>query len=101
MTREDPDVAAEMQRIFTDEGIQILVAAETLNVHGRSGEEVNVTVPTASGEQKIEGSDILVAAGRIPNTAGIGLEDIYARCNFTPLYAFGSRRKTLIRHSIC
>jgi pyruvate/2-oxoglutarate dehydrogenase complex dihydrolipoamide dehydrogenase (E3) component len=32
-------------------------------------------VRTTSGEQKIEGSDILVAAGRIPNTAGIGLEE--------------------------
>ena len=39
------------------------------------GEEVSVTVRTASGEQKIEGSDILVAARRIPNTAGIGLEE--------------------------
>ena len=29
---------------------------------------------TSSGEQTIEGSDILVAAGRSPNTAGIGLE---------------------------
>jgi pyruvate/2-oxoglutarate dehydrogenase complex dihydrolipoamide dehydrogenase (E3) component len=75
LSREDPDVADEMQRILSDEGIQILVAAETLNVHGRSGEEVSVTVRTASGEQKIEGSDILVAAGRIPNTAGIGLEE--------------------------
>jgi pyruvate/2-oxoglutarate dehydrogenase complex dihydrolipoamide dehydrogenase (E3) component len=75
MSREDPDVAAEMQRLFSDEGIQILVAAESLNVHGRSGEEVSVTVRTTSREQKIEGSDILVAAGRIPNTAGIGLEE--------------------------
>ena len=75
MSREDPDVADEMQRILSDEGIQILVAAETLNVHGRSGEEVSLTVRTTSGEQKIEGSDILVAAGRIPNTAGIGLEE--------------------------
>ena len=75
MSREDPDVADEMQRILSDEGIQILMAAETLNVHGRSGEEVSLTVRTASGEQKIEGSDILVAAGRIPNTAGIGLEE--------------------------
>jgi pyruvate/2-oxoglutarate dehydrogenase complex dihydrolipoamide dehydrogenase (E3) component len=41
----------------------------------RSGEEVSVAVRTTSGEQKIEGSDILVAAGRIPNTAGIGLEE--------------------------
>jgi pyruvate/2-oxoglutarate dehydrogenase complex dihydrolipoamide dehydrogenase (E3) component len=74
MTREDPDVADEMQRILGDEGIQFLVAAETLNVQGRSGEEVSVTVRTTSGGQQIKGSDILVAAGRVPNTAGIGLE---------------------------
>jgi pyruvate/2-oxoglutarate dehydrogenase complex dihydrolipoamide dehydrogenase (E3) component len=75
MTREDPDVANEMQRILSDEGIQILVTAETLNVNGRSGEQVSLTVRTPSGEQKIEGSDILVAAGRVPNTAGIGLAE--------------------------
>jgi pyruvate/2-oxoglutarate dehydrogenase complex dihydrolipoamide dehydrogenase (E3) component len=74
MDREDPDVAAEVQRILSDEGIQVLVAAETLHVHGRSGEEVRLVVRMTSGEQHIEGSDILVAAGRIPNTAGIGLE---------------------------
>src|SRR5712671_2953186 len=75
MSREDPDVADEMQRILSDEGIQFLVTAEPLNVHGRSGKEASVAVRTTSGEQKIEGSDILVAAGRIPNTAGIGLEE--------------------------
>jgi pyruvate/2-oxoglutarate dehydrogenase complex dihydrolipoamide dehydrogenase (E3) component len=32
-------------------------------------------VRTSSGEQTIEGSDILVAAGRVPNTTGIGLEE--------------------------
>ena len=74
MTREDPDVADEMQRILRDEGIQILVAAETLNVEGRSGEQISLTVRTTSGEQKIEGSDILVAAGRVANTVGIGFE---------------------------
>src|SRR5258708_5333401 len=75
MSREDPDVADEMQRILSEEGLQILVAAEPLNVQGGSGKEVSVTVRTTSGEEKIEGSDILVAAGRIPNTAGIGLEE--------------------------
>jgi pyruvate/2-oxoglutarate dehydrogenase complex dihydrolipoamide dehydrogenase (E3) component len=75
MAREDPDVADEVQRILSDEGIQVLVAAETLQVHGRSGKEVSLLVRTTSGEQTIEGSDILVAAGRIPNTAGIGLEE--------------------------
>jgi pyruvate/2-oxoglutarate dehydrogenase complex dihydrolipoamide dehydrogenase (E3) component len=72
--REDPDVADEMRRILGDEGIDILVAAETRRVQGHSGGDVSLLVRTSSGEQTIEGSDILVAAGRTPNTAGIGLE---------------------------
>ena len=75
MGREDPDIADEMQRILSDEGIQILVGAESLHVHGRSGDEVRLAVRTTSGERTIQGSDILVAVGRIPNTAGIGLDE--------------------------
>jgi pyruvate/2-oxoglutarate dehydrogenase complex dihydrolipoamide dehydrogenase (E3) component len=44
-------------------------------VRGRSGEGLSLTLRTGSGERNIEGSDILVAAGRVPNTAGIGLEE--------------------------
>ncbi len=76
MSREDSDVSQEMRRIFVGEGIQVHVGAELLQVSGRSGEKVSLVVRTAAGEQKIEGSDILVAAGRIANTAGIGLEEI-------------------------
>ena len=75
ISREDPDVADEMQRILSDEGMRFLIAAETRDVNGRSGEEVSVTVRTSAGEQTIEGRDILVAAGRVPNTVGIGLEE--------------------------
>jgi len=52
----------------------VLVAAETRRVKGRSGQGVSVTVRTAQGDRTIEGSDILVAAGRTPNTAAIGLD---------------------------
>ena len=72
--REDPDVADEMRRILSDEGIDILVATETRRVQGRSGGDVSILVRTSSGEQTIEGNGILVAAGRTPNTAGIGLD---------------------------
>jgi pyruvate/2-oxoglutarate dehydrogenase complex dihydrolipoamide dehydrogenase (E3) component len=81
MAREDPDVADEMQRILTDEGIRFLIASETLSVNGRSGEGVSLTVRTPSGEQRIDGSDMLVAAGRIPNTTGIGLEEAGVEVN--------------------
>src|SRR5262250_2636124 len=74
MAREDPDVVAEVQRTLSDEGIQILLAAETFQVYGQSGKDVSLLVRTRTGERRIEGSDILVATGRIPNTAGIGLE---------------------------
>jgi pyruvate/2-oxoglutarate dehydrogenase complex dihydrolipoamide dehydrogenase (E3) component len=76
MGREDRDISDEMQRLLANEGVGFLIEAEPLNVQGRSGEEVSVTVRIASGEQKIEGSHLLVAAGRVPNTAGIGLEKV-------------------------
>lgn len=74
MSREDPDVADEVRRILSDEGVQFLLQTQIVDVRGRSGEELTVTMRNASGDQKIEASDVLVAAGRIPNNAGIGLE---------------------------
>jgi pyruvate/2-oxoglutarate dehydrogenase complex dihydrolipoamide dehydrogenase (E3) component len=74
MGREDPDASHEIRRILTGEGIEIHVPAELFKVSGQSGRAVSVAIRTGSGEITIEGSHILVAAGRIPNTAGIGLD---------------------------
>lgn len=74
MSREDPDVAQEMQRILEAEGMGFILGAQLARVAGRSGRAVSLVVRTSSGEQVIQGSDILVAAGRVPNTSGIGLD---------------------------
>jgi len=74
MAREDPDVSEELQRILSDEGIQCLVGAEIVSANGRSGKKVSLVVRTSSREHEVEGSDILVAAGRVPNTADLGLD---------------------------
>jgi pyruvate/2-oxoglutarate dehydrogenase complex dihydrolipoamide dehydrogenase (E3) component len=66
--REDPDVADEMRRILSEEGIDIHPAAEVRRVQGRSGENISLLVRMPSGEHTIEGSDILVAAGRSPTS---------------------------------
>ena len=76
MAREDRDVSDEIQRILVGEGIDVLVAAETRRVEGRSGEKVGLVVHTPSGKEQIDGTDILVAVGRTPNTADIGLERV-------------------------
>jgi pyruvate/2-oxoglutarate dehydrogenase complex dihydrolipoamide dehydrogenase (E3) component len=72
--REDPDVAAALLEMLRDEGIALHLGVKVLGVHGRSGQTVSLQLHTPSGDQMIEASDILVAAGRTPNTAGIGLE---------------------------
>lgn len=73
MRREDADVAEEILQILRGEGIEILVNAKPVSVKGRSGEAVAVTVRTPGRDQKIDGSDLLVAVGRVANTDGIGL----------------------------
>jgi pyruvate/2-oxoglutarate dehydrogenase complex dihydrolipoamide dehydrogenase (E3) component len=73
--REDSDVAEEIQRILSTEAIEVLLNVQPINVNGLSGDSVTVTVRTVEGEQKIEGSDLLVAVGRVANTAGVGLDE--------------------------
>jgi pyruvate/2-oxoglutarate dehydrogenase complex dihydrolipoamide dehydrogenase (E3) component len=75
MGREDADIAAEMGRLLSGEGIDILLSAQPLRVDGVNGDSVLVTVRTESGERTIEGSHLLVAVGRIANTADIGLDN--------------------------
>ena len=76
LNREDFDVAEEIQRLLSDEGIQVLTRANVVGVNGRSGDKVRLTVRTSSGDQELQGTDIMVATGRVPNTAGIGLEEV-------------------------
>jgi pyruvate/2-oxoglutarate dehydrogenase complex dihydrolipoamide dehydrogenase (E3) component len=74
ISREDPDIAEAMHGILSEEGIRFVLSAELVAVQGRSGDGVSLTAGTPAGARTIEASDILVAIGRMPNTAGIGLD---------------------------
>ena len=74
MGREDADVAAEMERLLAGEGIEILKGARPIKIEGLSGDAVAMRIEDASGARTVEGSHLLVATGRIPNTADIGLD---------------------------
>ncbi len=73
-SREDPDVAQSILELFRDEGIDVLLRTEVLNIKGVSGEGVSLQVQSERGTRTVEGTDILVALGRTPNTQGIGLD---------------------------
>jgi pyruvate/2-oxoglutarate dehydrogenase complex dihydrolipoamide dehydrogenase (E3) component len=74
MSREDPDICEALGSLLADEGIDILLNARVKQVSGKSGDSVNVVVEQNGVEKALQGSHILVAAGRIPNTEGPGLE---------------------------
>jgi pyruvate/2-oxoglutarate dehydrogenase complex dihydrolipoamide dehydrogenase (E3) component len=70
-TREDTDVTDAIQSILTGEGIDVRVSVKPLQFSGRSGQSVTVEL---SDGARITGTHLLVATGRVPRTAGIGLD---------------------------
>jgi len=72
--REDPDVAEEILRLFREDGIEVLLQTDLVNVDGLSGRQIRVRIRDGHGERTLEGSDLFVATGRVPNTQGLGLD---------------------------
>jgi pyruvate/2-oxoglutarate dehydrogenase complex dihydrolipoamide dehydrogenase (E3) component len=72
--REDDDVTEAVQNLIAEEGIDIVLNAKIKSVSGKSGQSVKMVVEQRGTEKTLEGTHLLVAAGRTPNTAGIGLD---------------------------
>jgi pyruvate/2-oxoglutarate dehydrogenase complex dihydrolipoamide dehydrogenase (E3) component len=67
---EDPDVAAEVTKILREDGVEILLNARTQRAELVNG-VMTLTVMVEGKEQTVEGTDLLVATGRIPNTGAL------------------------------
>jgi len=74
MAREDEDGCEALRSLLEDEGIDLLLQAQIKHVSGTSGRSVRITIEHHGTEKTLEGSHVLVAAGRTPNTEGLGLE---------------------------
>src|SRR5688572_31306437 len=73
ISREDEDVSAAVRSILENEGIHVRTGAECISL-ARSPEGVAVGVNCSSGPPEAIGSDVLLAVGRRPNTADLGLD---------------------------
>ncbi len=73
LSREDPDAARLIQEAFDRDGVRVLAGHCVVSVTGGAGREGTVVLdgPTSSGT--IEFDQLLVAVGRRPDTAGLGL----------------------------
>ena len=72
--REDEDVTDAIRSLFEDEAIDIVLNARVKAISGKSGKSVRIVIEQKGVEKTLDGTHLLVAAGRTPNTKGIGLE---------------------------
>lgn len=73
LPREDADAAAVLAAQFERENIGLALGAKILRVEERKGSKV-VVFERNGAQQELEGDEILVAIGRMPNLDGLGLE---------------------------
>jgi pyruvate/2-oxoglutarate dehydrogenase complex dihydrolipoamide dehydrogenase (E3) component len=71
--REDPEIAAELQKILEGEGIEFHLNVQTTRVDQTAG-SVKVSVTMPRGSKTISGSHLLAAVGRRPNTDDLSLD---------------------------
>ena len=71
--REDGDVADGIRTILEAEGIRFVLGAEDLAL-ARQGEQIAVSATVGGQAQTVVGSHVLLAIGRQPNTADLGLD---------------------------
>jgi pyruvate/2-oxoglutarate dehydrogenase complex dihydrolipoamide dehydrogenase (E3) component len=100
--REDEDVSEAVRTILENEGIAIRLEAKCVSLK-KDGDKIAVDVDCSSGDKAVFGSHALLAVGRIPNTADLGLEkagikmdergyivvDDQLRTNVDGIYALG------------
>jgi len=74
LPKEDEDVCEALRSLLQDDGIEILLGTRVKQLSGKSGDGVSIVVEQNGTEETVNGSHVLVAAGRTPNTEGLGLE---------------------------
>ncbi len=73
LPREDADIAEALGKIFAEDGIAVVLngkATAAREIHGA----IQLTVSTGGGEKTYSGSQLLLAAGRTPNTEELNLQ---------------------------
>jgi pyruvate/2-oxoglutarate dehydrogenase complex dihydrolipoamide dehydrogenase (E3) component len=75
LPREDADVAEVLARRLRQEGVTIWDRSRAVRVEWRNGKK-QVGIRTPEGERIVAADEILVAAGRVPNTDGLGLDQV-------------------------
>lgn len=72
LTREDPDVAMEVANILRQDGVNIVFNARATRVE-QAAQRISLHIESAGEASTLDGSHLLVATGRTPNSDSLNL----------------------------
>ncbi|MEW5737171.1 MAG: FAD-dependent oxidoreductase [Thermodesulfobacteriota bacterium] len=76
LAAEDPDMAGEVARNLSAEGVALFLGCKAVKVAQEGGKKLVTVEAQDKTRQVLSADEVLVAVGRRPNTAGLGLEKI-------------------------
>ena len=97
LVREEPELTELLREILAEEGVRILTGRPVASVRGGDG-PARLEIGDASGVETVEAAEILVAAGRRPNTGDLGLEDAGVELDGGGWVKVDDRLRTSRRH---
>lgn len=80
LPNEDEDITAELRKCLEAEGIKIHTGAKAIAARGTEG-SIDLDVAKADMTETVQGSHLLVAAGRTPNTKDLALHETGVKAN--------------------
>lgn len=94
---EEPEISLALMEILRDEGLRIITNAQARQVTG-DAEGVTLTVDVGGAQRVLRAAKLLIAAGRQPNSAGIGLEDVGVRLDAHGAVLVDATLRTSVPH---
>lgn len=76
---EEPEASEALERALVDEGVAVAVSTSVRRAQRQNGHIVATLGDRAGGTRDLSFEQILVATGRLPRTAGLGLDDVGVR----------------------
>jgi pyruvate/2-oxoglutarate dehydrogenase complex dihydrolipoamide dehydrogenase (E3) component len=73
LPREDPDVAQAVAAILEEDGVALVLEADTRSVKGTADGGIQLDIVSPAGTISLVGSHLLVATGRAPNTEALNV----------------------------
>ncbi len=93
----EPEVGKAIGEAFAEEGIRVLTRTDVLAVR-EDGNGIVATISVRGQERELRAQRLVVATGRVPNTTGIGLEEISVALNEQGAVKVDEHLRTNIPH---